>query len=69
MNATYTDGKMVLKNHRYDDFSLPVLDLSAGNKTTGTNSPLDCLRNDLLLRPYQHSGLDNRRYLWPTETG
>lgn len=69
INATYKDGEMLLNSHRYDDFSLPVLDLGAGKKTTGTNSPLDCLRNDLILRPYQHNGLENRKYLWPTETG
>ncbi|MCB9807460.1 hypothetical protein H6768_06365 [Candidatus Peribacteria bacterium] len=68
MNASFTNGEMTLKTHRYDDFSLPVLDLSAGKKTSGVNSPLDCLRNDLILRPYQHNGLDNRKYLWPTET-
>lgn len=69
MNATYKNGEMVLGSHRYDDFSLPVLDLGAGKKTTGMNSPLDCLRNDLILRPYQHNGLENRKYLWPAETG
>ncbi len=34
MNATYKNGEMVLGTHRYDDFSLPVLDLGAGKKTT-----------------------------------
>jgi hypothetical protein len=60
---------MVLGSHRYDDFTQPILDLAAGKKTTGTNSPIDCLKNDLILRPYQHNGLDNRKYLWPAETG
>lgn len=60
---------MTLKSHRYDDFSLPVLDLATGMRTTGVNSPLDCLRQDQILRPFQHTGLDNRQYLWPTETG
>lgn len=69
MNLTYTDGEMTLKSHRYDDFSLPVLDLAAGKRISGTNSPLDCLRNDLVLEPYKHRGLENRQYLWPTETG
>jgi len=69
MNASFNNNEMVLKNHRYDDFSLPILDLSAGKKAIGVNSPLDCLQNDLILRPYQHNGLDNRKYLWPVETG
>lgn len=69
LNTSYTNGEITLKNHRYDDFSLPILDLSAGKKTTGTNGPLNCLRNDLILRPYQHSGLESRKYLWPAETG
>ena len=69
LNTTYKNGEITLQNHRYDDFSFPILDLSAGKKTTGTNGPLNCLRSDLILRPYQHSGLENRKYLWPTETG
>lgn len=68
MNASYTNGEMVLNSHRYDDFSLPVLDLAAGKRASGTNSPLDCLRNDLVLEPYKHKGLENRHYFWPTET-
>lgn len=68
MNVSYANGEMTLKKNRYDDFSAPILDLAAGKKTTGTNSPLDCLRNDLLLHPYQHNGLENRKYLWPVET-
>lgn len=33
INSSFTNGVMTLKNHRYDDFSLPVLDLAAGKKT------------------------------------
>jgi hypothetical protein len=66
LNSTYRTGEMTLDSSRSDDFTLPVLDLAAGKKTTGTNSPLDCLKTDLILRPYQHEGL--RKYNWPVET-
>lgn len=68
MNSDYQKGDMVLGPHRYDDFTQPILDLGAGKKTTGTNSPMDCLRNDLILRPYEREGLNNRKYVWPVET-
>jgi len=68
LNSTYRDSEMVLDSSRSDDFTLPVLDPAAGKKITGTNSPLDCLTTDLILRPYQHEGLANRKYNWPVET-
>lgn len=69
LNTAVSNEQITLKTHRYDDFSLPVLDLGAGKRTASTNSPLDCLRNDLLLHPYQHTGINNQQYNWPQETG
>lgn len=58
MNTSYQDGKAVLGTHRTDDFPVSILDEAGGKRTTGTNSPLDCLRNDLILDPYKHTGLE-----------
>lgn len=68
LNSTYRGGDMVLNSSRSDDFALPVLDPAAGKKITWINSPLDCLKTDLILRPYQHEGIANKKYNWPTET-
>lgn len=69
MNSEYRDGNVVLGAHRYDDFTQPILDIAAGKRTTGTNSPNDCLRTDLILRPYEREGLNNKIHIWPVETG
>lgn len=71
INSEYTNGEPVLGQHRYDDFSQPILDLSAGKITTAPPaSPLDCLKSDLLLQPYKHTGIDGKTiYPWPVETG
>lgn len=62
---------MKIGEHRYDDFSLPIRDLSAAKKSnTLLGSPLDCLRRDLILKPYKHIGIDGTTvYPWPVETG
>lgn len=69
INAKYTDGEVSLGTHRYDDFSQPILDLSGGNTTTDAlASPLDCLKQDLILRPYKYTSVTGTIYPWPTET-
>ncbi len=64
------NGEVTLGQHRYDDFSLPIRDLSAAKKTTASvGNPLDCLKRDFILRPYKHTGIDDKIYPWPVETG
>ena len=71
INTEYVNGEMVLGQHRYDDFSLPIRDLSGAKKTTTLpGSLLACLKRDFILKPYKHTGIDGKTlYPWPVETG
>lgn len=69
MYGRYNNDVMKFDGARYKNFTQPILDLGSGVLTTGTNSPLDCLNQDLILRPYRHQVSQKILSVWPNETG
>jgi hypothetical protein len=69
LNTDFSQGELDINSRTLDDFVKPALDLGAGQSTTApSGTPRDCLRTDMILRPFKHAGIAERFYTWPVET-